>query len=307
MYVGSARNLYNRLSKYYHMYYLTERPYIIIKALAKYGMGKFYLVILEYTDKDRVLECEQKWMDSLNPIYNVAKIAGNTLGFKHSDATKEIMKLRSFKIPLEVYDIESKSSEMFTSIKETGDYLRVSVGSVRSYLDGLEKNENLIFRGKYKILPLNVIRKTRPEGSTIEVNNSNMVKPSTGFLVTDKNKGAPIMLKVIDIHNNQDTIYESIKGASEALDCDPKTLSRFVYESNGMSGKYFKDKYEIIPLSPLRSKETRERLSLASKWVKSTTNIKVEITDLENGTTTTYDSIKLAGQAIGVSYDTIRN
>jgi hypothetical protein len=38
-----------------------------VKAFIKYGINNFSLVILEYTDSDKVIACEQKWINDLKP------------------------------------------------------------------------------------------------------------------------------------------------------------------------------------------------------------------------------------------------
>ncbi|KAB7520319.1 hypothetical protein F8C76_18440, partial [Flagellimonas olearia] len=106
--------------------------------------------------------------------------------------------------PLEVYDIETGSTKNLDSIKETGEYLGVSVESIRFYLDNLENDDNLIFRGRYKIIPKSLLRKTLPEGSLIEVKKR--VRPSLT---------RSIKLKVVNLQSREETIYESIKEASK--------------------------------------------------------------------------------------------
>ena len=61
---------------------------LIHKAMIKYGMVNFILVIVEFTDKDNLLKCEQKWMVELKPKYNVNPLAGNSRGYKHTDEIK---------------------------------------------------------------------------------------------------------------------------------------------------------------------------------------------------------------------------
>ena len=45
--------------------------------------------ILEYCDKSVLLEREQYYLDSLNPPYNILKLAGSSSGFKLSEETKK--------------------------------------------------------------------------------------------------------------------------------------------------------------------------------------------------------------------------
>jgi len=57
--------------------------------LIKYGYANFSVTVSEYYDKSDLLVREQYYLDKLNPQYNMLKIAGSSLGFKHSEETKE--------------------------------------------------------------------------------------------------------------------------------------------------------------------------------------------------------------------------
>lgn len=83
-YVGSAVNLRVRVSRYTQPYYMISKGNTtIMKAFLKYGYSNFELSILEFCDSSVLLIREQYWLDNLKPAYNMAKIAGNTLGVKH--------------------------------------------------------------------------------------------------------------------------------------------------------------------------------------------------------------------------------
>jgi group I intron endonuclease len=61
MYIGSGVDLYKRLSNYYQPWYFKARPNVfILRALLKYGMINFTLVIVEFTDTKNLIKCEQK-------------------------------------------------------------------------------------------------------------------------------------------------------------------------------------------------------------------------------------------------------
>jgi len=60
----------------------------ISRALVKYGYSNFTLEIVEYCDVSVLLEREQHYLDLLKPTYNIAKIAGSTLGIPKSAETK---------------------------------------------------------------------------------------------------------------------------------------------------------------------------------------------------------------------------
>ena len=57
--------------------------------ITKFCYSNFSLEILEYCEKDILIQREQYYIDHLDPKYNICKKAGSTLGRKCSLATKE--------------------------------------------------------------------------------------------------------------------------------------------------------------------------------------------------------------------------
>jgi group I intron endonuclease len=68
---------------------------VISQALLKYGYACFSLEILEYCDTEVLITREQYYFDSLHLYYNIKKIAGSSLGYKHTEET--IKKIRNSK------------------------------------------------------------------------------------------------------------------------------------------------------------------------------------------------------------------
>lgn len=94
-YIGSAVNLSRRLAEYYSLSQLLKSNMRIKRALLKYGYSKFSLEILEYCDNpSSVLKKEQHYIDLLQPEYNILKIAGSSLGYKHTEDTLAKFKSR---------------------------------------------------------------------------------------------------------------------------------------------------------------------------------------------------------------------
>lgn len=54
----------------------------------KYGEQNFKFEILEYATKETLIEREQFYIDTLNPVFNFLKTAYSSIGFKHSEETK---------------------------------------------------------------------------------------------------------------------------------------------------------------------------------------------------------------------------
>jgi len=90
-YVGSSVNLGKRLSLYYNYNHLSSKNMVICKALLKHGYSGFILEILEFCSIEEILDKEQYYIDKYEPEFNILKTAGSSLGFKHSEATKELM------------------------------------------------------------------------------------------------------------------------------------------------------------------------------------------------------------------------
>ena len=71
-YIGSSINLSNRLLDYYQPAYIASQPNRHInRAILKYGIESFLIVILEYIDHADLHVSEQAWIDSFKPEYNV--------------------------------------------------------------------------------------------------------------------------------------------------------------------------------------------------------------------------------------------
>jgi len=101
-YIGSGIKLNNRINDYFQKaYLLSKENLIIVRAFKQYGLENFELIILEifpaaeHLDEKNLLEREQYWINLLKPIYNILTIAGNSLGFKHTEETKELMRLKA--------------------------------------------------------------------------------------------------------------------------------------------------------------------------------------------------------------------
>lgn len=93
-YIGSALN-YKRRRKL-HLQQLRRGIHHSIKLQRhynKYGRGDLEFSILELCSSDMILPIEQRYIDELTPLFNICKIAGNTLGYKHSSATKKRMSI----------------------------------------------------------------------------------------------------------------------------------------------------------------------------------------------------------------------
>jgi group I intron endonuclease len=85
-YIGSSVNILSRFSGHkYDLHKNKHHSTYLQRAWNKYGESNFEFNILETCEpvKDTLLFIEQKYLD-LKPEYNICKIAGNSMGVKHS-------------------------------------------------------------------------------------------------------------------------------------------------------------------------------------------------------------------------------
>ena len=95
VYIGSSNDINRRWRGHRHL--LKNNKHSSVKLQNHYKKyGKKDLVFemveeFEFFSKEHLLEREQHYMDNLNPWFNINKIAGSTLGYKHTDETKLII------------------------------------------------------------------------------------------------------------------------------------------------------------------------------------------------------------------------
>ena len=93
IYVGSAVNLRGR--KYGHFTDLKNKKHgnqHLQNHYNKYGKADFQFSILEFCEKEKLIEREQLYIDTLRPIFNICQIAGSSLGIKYSGESKQKMR-----------------------------------------------------------------------------------------------------------------------------------------------------------------------------------------------------------------------
>ena len=90
IYIGSSSHLMRRWNT--HKYELSRETHSnnkLQRAWNKYGVGSFVFSILEECEKDQLIKREQYYLDTLNPEYNILKIAYSSLGHTVSDEAKQ--------------------------------------------------------------------------------------------------------------------------------------------------------------------------------------------------------------------------
>lgn len=203
-------------------------------------------------------------MNFLKPEYNILKIAGSTLGFKHSEKT-----LSKFK--------ERKFSEEH-------------IGKLREHLTRLHV--------------MNMRKEIRAKISAGMAN----------FNVSTKG----IVIKVTNLETNVSVEYASIRETARALISNKTTLTKYLQNSKPSPPLSFKRGGGAKASPPLRggtpflgiyrleTKFTVSKKENSNRKIHPAA-IKIEVTDLELNTKTTYDSMTAAGIALNLQTTTIAN
>jgi hypothetical protein len=90
-YVGSSMGIMNRIFSYFMVSIVSKGSRYILRAFNKYGMINFTLhlyLLPEGADHASVLALEQYFIDTLEPKYNILKVAGSSVGNPFSEENK---------------------------------------------------------------------------------------------------------------------------------------------------------------------------------------------------------------------------
>jgi group I intron endonuclease len=91
-YVGSATSLKDR--QRHHLLKLKDgshRNVHLLRFVVKYGVDKIFFEILERCEPEKLLEREQYYIDTLNPVFNIQRVAGSNLGIVFGDEVRKRM------------------------------------------------------------------------------------------------------------------------------------------------------------------------------------------------------------------------
>lgn len=95
-YIGSAvtkKPSQNRLYiRFRNHFFNCHKLFPLSRAVKKYGVHNFSWEILEFTDLQMTRSRETFWIQTLKPEYNILDVAGTSLGFLHTEETRDKMK-----------------------------------------------------------------------------------------------------------------------------------------------------------------------------------------------------------------------
>ena len=173
-YIGSTIRFKIRKSEHLNMLRFNKHHSDYLqKAWNKYGESSFEFIILEEVDDiNQMLVREQFWIDTLNPQYNICKIAGNTFGkkckketkekisLKHKGHSSELQKLAQIKRrkPVHQYELDGTFVKLWNSSQEAGLFLGKNHKSIIDCACG-KSNAAYGYRWSYIDKPLRKIKR----------------------------------------------------------------------------------------------------------------------------------------------------
>lgn len=147
IYIGSSVNLNNRKSRHFKDLENSKHHSIILqRAIDKYKIENFKFIIIEYCSVKDLLIREQYYLDLLQPLYNILKNAGNSLGHIVSEETK--IKHRKYALENNIKPPEStwreKQQKVYMLDKQTLEIIQ-EFQSLSSACRFIGKKETYVF------------------------------------------------------------------------------------------------------------------------------------------------------------------
>lgn len=305
-YIGSSNNLSIRFKQYLNYNHISypKRNMAIYKALLKYGYGEFRLEILEYCSTDVLLQREQYYFDTYYPDYNILKVAGSPMGYRHSEAAKKLIGIASkdrvvqestrdlkreallgknfseqhvdkmrlgntLRKSVIVTNTETGETLEFPSLTETGKYLGISRISVSKYLLNNTPYKEFLISAKHPSL----VSEDGIESSSQSYNTDRIKLPQQPVLLTNEETG--------EIKE-----FSSLTEAANFLNISRGRLWYFLSETVKTGEETLKG-YTITKITDSEGKVNRK-------------TSKIEVTDVNTKEVTIYPSLTLAGKALDV-------
>lgn len=184
IYIGSSINLSVRMRNYLNTTFLKNRKKSnmpIIKSLLTYGYDNFAVLIVEFVDVEYLTSRETYYITHLLPHYNILKQGYSSLGYKHTEDTKQML---SELAKNRIHSDETKALISKALIGENNPFYNKK-HSVESKLRMIEANSlyPVYVYNSFKTL-LVILPSVKPLAKFINSNHStivNFIKTSTLF------------------------------------------------------------------------------------------------------------------------------
>ena len=272
-YIGSSINLASRMRNYLNNTFLKSRQNVnmpIVKALLKYDQSNFTLLILEEVNPESLTIRETYFITIVMPYYNVLKQGYSSLGYKHTEETKQLLSQlaknrvhsditkglivkaltgennpfynKSHSTESKVRMIEAKSAYpvyVYNSFKE----LLIIFPSVSTLANLIKSNhstvvdvikEQTIFRGEWYFtnLPYNI-------DDTPIIPNWTLKESEELILSINNNSHIRKAIFVYDTNKKFLCKYEGVTNAQKALNINHSTIKKYAKLEGVFNGYIF--------------------------------------------------------------------
>jgi hypothetical protein len=90
LYIGSSIKLSTRFNRHING---LQSNILLQNAINKYNLQDFVFIIFEYCEPEELISLEQFYINELKPEFNINPTAGSSLGYIHTDKSKEKMSI----------------------------------------------------------------------------------------------------------------------------------------------------------------------------------------------------------------------
>nr|ATI20190.1 ribosomal protein S3 [Juglanconis oblonga] len=278
-YIGSSINLSVRLHNYFNIRYLNKElkigNSIIYRTLLKNRHKNFSLEILEYCEPSLTISNEQKYFDMLKPEYNILKIAGSNLGYKHSPQTLIKLKNRVHTLEQRVRQLEALKivhADKDYQATRNNAIMRYNASAkrmedIKGFSHAVEVLDTLTNIKKNYYSKAEAARAIQCTGSTITLalkefsdkGVSRLVKKRYLITLAESNmkvkdekpvvsNSYSVRVVIVDISTGISTTYLSLNGAAVGIGCHPSTVARawINLKERGADSIVIKKRYKLI-------------------------------------------------------------
>jgi len=169
-YIGSTVDYISRKRVHLSDLVLNKHHSIFLqRSWNKYGSENFRFFILE-NNIENLIEREQYWIDLLKPKYNMCKIAGSPLGFKHTKEFCDNVRIRMLGTKASKESLEKRSN----TISGEGHW---TFGKENPFSDNHKKNLSISRKLLYKNGFVNpMLGRKHTDESLLKIKNSRKTK-----------------------------------------------------------------------------------------------------------------------------------
>lgn len=212
IYIGSACNLNTRRSQHFSELKKLKHPNSHLQSsFNKYQIDNFVFEVLFTCPKSELVRIEQYFINNYNPEYNILKMAGSSIGYKHTQESLDIIskkaKESSKKFSKPVYQIELSSANVintFTSITEASRVMGLKVSFISECVSGKYRSA-----GGFGWC---LVENYNKQELNIRYSTNQNFKPVNQY----------------DLNMNLLNSFESVKAAGQFMNCHPSSITEAV-------------------------------------------------------------------------------